>query len=90
MPLFEFDPAKSAKNLAKHGIDFTQAQALWSDHERLEIDANTTEETRHQIIGRIGDTIWSAIVTYRRGATRLISVRRARRNELARYRGRRV
>jgi uncharacterized protein len=26
---FEFDPAKSAANLEKHGIDFVRAQALW-------------------------------------------------------------
>ena len=25
---FEYDPAKSAKNLAKHGIDFEQAQRM--------------------------------------------------------------
>ena len=28
---FEFDPDKSAANLAKHGIDFEAAQALWLD-----------------------------------------------------------
>jgi uncharacterized DUF497 family protein len=28
---FEFDPAKSAANLKKHGVDFLGAQALWSD-----------------------------------------------------------
>ena len=32
---FEFDPAKSAANLKKHGIDFIGAQALWSDSDRL-------------------------------------------------------
>jgi uncharacterized DUF497 family protein len=26
---FEFDPDKSERNKAKHGIDFIQAQALW-------------------------------------------------------------
>jgi uncharacterized DUF497 family protein len=36
---FEFDPATSAANLAKHGIDFVAAQALWSDPDRLEIPA---------------------------------------------------
>ena len=34
---FEFDPAKSAANLKKHGIDFLGAQALWSDPDRLEV-----------------------------------------------------
>jgi uncharacterized protein len=36
---FEFDPAKSASNLDKHGIDFTAVQALWEDVMRVEIPA---------------------------------------------------
>ncbi|MSO62009.1 MAG: hypothetical protein EXQ50_07965 [Acidobacteria bacterium] len=28
---FEFDPAKSAANKAKHGIDFVEAQEFWND-----------------------------------------------------------
>lgn len=28
---FEFDPDKSTANKGKHGIDFAEAQALWSD-----------------------------------------------------------
>jgi hypothetical protein len=27
---FEFDPAKSASNLEKHGIDFGAVQAIWT------------------------------------------------------------
>ena len=27
--LFEYDPAKSTTNKAKHGIDFDEAQVLW-------------------------------------------------------------
>ena len=38
---FEFDPAKSAANLKKHGIDFVGAQVLWSDPDRLEIPARS-------------------------------------------------
>ena len=29
--LFEYDPANSATNKAKHGIDFDEAQVLWKD-----------------------------------------------------------
>src|SRR5687768_4403166 len=57
---FEFDPAKSAANLKKHGIDFVAAQALWSDPDRLEIPALSLDEPRTQVIGRIGDVVWSA------------------------------
>ena len=83
---FAFDPAKSAANKAKHGIDFVAAQALWNDADRLEQPARPTSERRVQITGRIANTLWTATVTYRHEATiRIISVRRARREEKARY-----
>ena len=41
--MFEFDPAKSAANLEKHGIDFEEVQAVWADTRRLEIPARTLE-----------------------------------------------
>jgi len=56
---FEFDPAKSAANLAKHGIDFEKAKALWDDPDRLEIPARSEDELRIQVIGRVGPTVWS-------------------------------
>jgi uncharacterized DUF497 family protein len=82
---FEFDPAKSAANLEKHGIDFVAAQALWSDPDRLEIPARSIDEPRTQVIGRIGDSVWSAFVTPRGEGIRIISVRRARDAEEAQY-----
>ena len=78
---FEFDPAKSAANLAKHGIDFMTAQRLWQDPDRLEIPARSIGEQRAQVIGRIGTAIWSAFTTTREGRVRIISVRRARHEE---------
>ena len=39
--LFEFDQNKSASNKAKHGIDFDEAQLLWQDAGRIEIEART-------------------------------------------------
>lgn len=82
---FEFDSAKSAANLKKHGIDFIGAQALWSDPERLEVPARSLDEPRTQVIGRIGDAVWSAFTTIRDGRIRIISVRRARDEEAAAY-----
>lgn len=38
---FEFDPSKSESNRDKHGIDFTQAQRLWEDPDRLVVPART-------------------------------------------------
>ena len=82
---FEFDPAKSAANLKKHGIDFLGAQALWADPDRLEVPARSLGEPRTQVIGRIGDAVWSAFVTMWSDRIRIISVRRARDEEKAAY-----
>lgn len=84
---FEFDPAKSQANKDKHGIDFVEAQLLWLDDMLLEILARTSDEPRYVIIGRIGDKHWSAVVTYREGRTRIISVRRSRKEEVGLYEG---
>jgi uncharacterized protein len=84
---FEFDPAKSAANLEKHGIDFTQAQQLWQDVARVEIPGRTTDEPRWLVIGRIDGRHWSVVVTYRQGRARIISARRSRKEEVALYEG---
>jgi uncharacterized DUF497 family protein len=82
---FEFDPAKSAANLEKHGIDFVAAQALWDDALRVEVPARTVGESRWLIIGQIARKHWSAVITYREGRVRLISVRRSRTEEVEIY-----
>jgi uncharacterized DUF497 family protein len=82
---FQFDSDKSAANKAKHGIDFDEAQALWDDPRRLEIPARQTDEPRFLIVGEIGGKCWSAVVTYRNGSVRLISVRRSRDEEVRLY-----
>ncbi len=84
---FEFDPAKSASNLEKHGIDFTAAQALWQDVMRVEIPARTVDEARWLVIGEIGGKHWSVVVTYREQRVRIISARRSRKEEVALYEG---
>jgi uncharacterized DUF497 family protein len=84
---FEFDERKSRANQAKHGIDFVAAQALWLDELLIEIPARTTDEPRLLVVGVIDGKHWSAIVTYRSEAIRLISVRRSRAEEVALYEG---
>ena len=83
----EFDPAKSAANLAKHGIDFVEGQAIWSDPAAIEAPARTEGEPRYLVVGRIGQSTWAAIVTYRGDTIRIISIRRTRQEEVARYEG---
>lgn len=82
---YEFDPNKSAANLEKHGIDFEEAQALWDDEYRIEVDARSGSEVRYAVIGRMFDSMWTAICTARDENVRIISVRRARKEEAVLY-----
>ncbi len=77
---FEFDPEKSAANREKHGIDFVEAQGMWAVP-ALEVPAVWPGEPRFLRIALLGDKLWVAVFTYRSGAIRIISVRRARENE---------
>ena len=83
--MFEFDDLKSKSNFQKHGIDFIDAQALWSDSNLLEIPAKTLDEPRFVVIGMIKQKHWSAVITYRNDKVRLISVRRSRDEEVILY-----
>ena len=82
---FEYHQNKSQANLLKHGIDFVDAQKLWDDPDVLEIPAKVNEESRFLIIGLIDNKHWSAVVTPRGDSIRIISVRRARKEEVAIY-----
>ncbi|MBP6533897.1 MAG: BrnT family toxin [Arenimonas sp.] len=85
MSAFEFDAAKNETNRIKHGIDFIGAQRLWDDPLLLEIPAKTEDEPRYLVIGLIDGKHWSAVITYRESVIRLISVRRARTEEVTLY-----
>ena len=82
---FEYDPAKSENNKAKHGIDFEEAQALWKDIGRLEAPILRPGEQRYLLVGLIDSLYWTAIITYRGEVVRIISVRRSRHDEVERY-----
>jgi uncharacterized DUF497 family protein len=82
---FEFNARKSRTNKQKHGMDFVEAQALWEDPNLIEIPARLTDEPRFLVIGKIGDSHWAGIITYRGDRIRIISVRRARKEEVTIY-----
>ncbi|NOQ21277.1 MAG: BrnT family toxin [Candidatus Aegiribacteria sp.] len=84
---FQYDTRKSDRNAEKHGINFDDAQELWDDPDLLEIPARTEDEPRFMVIGRIRKAHWSGIITYRKGAIRIISVRRSRDEEVILYEG---
>ena len=83
--MFEFDAEKSAANLAKHGIDFETAQALWQDLNRTEIDVVRNDELRTLATGLIEGQLWTVVYTLRGEIVRIISARRAWDKEIRRY-----
>jgi uncharacterized DUF497 family protein len=82
---FEYDSEKSAENKRKHGVDFEEAQALWSDPALLEIPARVIDELRWVVIGKMNEKHWSAVITRSGENVRLISVRRSRDEEVEIY-----
>jgi hypothetical protein len=82
---FEWDADKSRSNLLKHGIDFEESKNRWSDENRIEIRAPHPVENRGILISRHKGKLWTAIFTMRSDATRIISVRRARKKEAKLY-----
>ena len=86
--IFEFDPKKSKSNKLKHGIDFLEAQKLWSNQiMEFRVVVTDESESRSVVIGLIDDKFWTAIITYRGENIRIISVRRSRDEERKAYKG---
>jgi len=78
----EWDNNKAASNLIKHKIDFEDAKNIFLDPNRLEReDKRDYSETRIQVIGIVNQVVLFAVYTKRNGRYRIISARRANKNE---------
>jgi hypothetical protein len=89
--MFEFDSAKSEANELKHGVDFIEAQALWNDGDLIDLGMVQYDgETRHLFVGEWQERRWTAVITYRGGDIRIISVRRSRASEEMAYERHRI
>lgn len=82
---FEFDANKSTTNAEKHGISFVEAQAIWADGRSIDLDSMVSGEQRRLAVGMVGRHLWTAVWTMRGDAVRIISVRRARKDELEKW-----
>ena len=86
---FEFDPAKAAINLKKHGVSFADAEAVFEDPLAVhKADPDMQGEERFIAVG-LGSAAKVLVVVYtlRERNIRLISVRRATRQEAKSYAG---
>lgn len=83
---FEWDEDKGQRNLAKHGIDFADVQALFDGRPVVEAPSQPTGEPRFVTTGIVDGQFYTVDWTKRDGNTRLISARRARDGEEREYR----
>ena len=85
---FEWDEAKNAANLVKHGVTFEEASEIFSDPLSVTIldPEHSSEEDRFVTVGMSGTALLVvAIHTDRNGKIRIISARRARPTERRNY-----
>lgn len=77
---FDWDPAKSACNQAKHGLSLASATALWAGP-IITLPSKNPGELRHLAIGLIAGRHWTVVYVPHGNRIRLISARRSRQNE---------
>ena len=84
---FEFDPAKAAGNLRKHGVSFADAETVFMDPLALHrIDPDAEGEERFVAVGAgSAGHVLVVVYTLRGEAIRLISARRATPPEIRAY-----
>ena len=81
-----WDEAKRAANLAKHGVDFAEAEGFEWSAALVRADLRTDYgEVRLVAMAPIGDRLHVLAFTIRRRSLRIISLRRASAKELQRY-----
>jgi uncharacterized DUF497 family protein len=79
-------PAKNRSNERKHGISFEDARAVFQDPDRIEVlDDRDYGEERWVTIGMSGRILVYVVYTERRGGIRLISARKADRDDETDY-----
>ena len=86
---FQYDPAKAAANLRKHGVAFADAEGVLEDPLALTVpDPDAEGEDRFITVGMgNGGELQVVVYTERRGECRVISVRRPTRKERTSYEG---
>ena len=84
---FEWDDAKAAANLEKHGIAFEEAARIFNGPVLTRIDDREEYGERREIsLGRLAQEVILVVVhTDRNGVTRIISARLASRAERKLY-----
>jgi uncharacterized DUF497 family protein len=82
MAAFEWDEAKNAANVAKHGISFEEAATIFEGPVLSSDDAGSDDEVRERSYGLLNGIVVVCVIHTQRGAaTRIISARKATKQE---------
>lgn len=87
MTAFDFDPAKNAENLCKHGVSLALGAEVLADTNLIEEEDRSVNygEARFIAFGMVQGVVYGMIYTERADHVRIISVRRATPRETDRY-----
>jgi uncharacterized protein len=86
--IFEYDPAKAASNLKKHGVSFAEAMTVFDDPlaSTLPDDQHSLDESRYITLGMSGrQRILFVVYTETTSGIRLIGARPATAVEVEQY-----
>lgn len=87
---FEWDPAKAASNLRRHGVDFADGATVFHDELGISIPDDSSDEQRSVTIG--SDALGRVLVvvySWRQENIRIISARPANARERRQYEAKR-
>jgi len=87
---FDWDPAKAASNLRKHGVSFEEARSVFYDEFAIQFhdDSNVSDEERFLMLGMSSGAHLLLVCHCERdsgGAIRIISARKATKSESSSY-----
>lgn len=82
---FDWDLKKRSCNLNKHYIDFIDAIKIFDDPFRIEKETSRNSELRFITIGEVNDVVLLVAYAIRKNKYRIISARRASKNERKAY-----
>lgn len=83
----EFDPAKDAINIAKHGMSLAFGEVVFTDpaHIVLASIRPVDGEDRFKVVGLVEGKLFTAVHVWRGDAVRFLSVRRSNDGEQRNY-----
>lgn len=85
MPKFEWDENKNEINKIKHKVPFEDAVDIFKDKSRINLRSDKSGEERYKALGKVFMVIMIVVYTVRDTAVRIISARRAGKEERKLY-----